>query len=168
MSREIFADLPGFSSTMTATKDSWKHEPFVDGRPVPYARQFSREQFASIKRGLVPETMEDKWFIYFDEHLFLHRSWSGEAVYRVSFVEHGEAVDVRDALIAGDELAKFGGRYEAEFLGFLIGNFLLGEDIDFPRPASVRERIFGAFQHMLAGTGYRERRHDNGSEEPER
>jgi len=32
--------------------------------------------------GLVPEEIEDKWFIYWeDDTLFFHRSWTGNCIY---------------------------------------------------------------------------------------
>ena len=39
-----------------------------------------------IRRGLVPEQMEDKWFIFWeDDTLFFHRSWTGFCIYVVHF-----------------------------------------------------------------------------------
>jgi 8-oxo-dGTP diphosphatase len=49
-------------------------------------RIYSATEFEQLKRGQVPEQMEDKWFIYFDEPLlYLHRSWTGFCIYRVAF-----------------------------------------------------------------------------------
>ena len=41
-------------------------------------RVFSQEDMDRIRRGVVPETMDDKWFIYWTEDaLYFHRSWTG-------------------------------------------------------------------------------------------
>ncbi|MCW3849120.1 hypothetical protein OF829_17915 [Sphingomonas sp. LB-2] len=50
-----------------ATGASWKHEPFGATRPIPYRRAFTVAEFSRLRRGLVPEVTEDKWFIYFEE-----------------------------------------------------------------------------------------------------
>jgi hypothetical protein len=62
---------------MQASQTSWKCEPFNEGVPIPYQAAFDSGQFARLKEGLVPQQMEDKWFIYYEEpYLFLHRSWT--------------------------------------------------------------------------------------------
>lgn len=67
-----------------ASADFWKSEPFREGVPLPYQAVFSSEEFARLKTGLVPQSMEDKWFVYYEEpHLFIHRSWTGQPVYRL-------------------------------------------------------------------------------------
>ena len=52
---------------MSAAPDSWKRIPFTEGEPIDYAATFSRSEFAKLREGLVPEAMEDKWFVYYDE-----------------------------------------------------------------------------------------------------
>jgi hypothetical protein len=43
--------------------------------------------------------MEDKWFIYYDEpHLFLHRSWSGQPVYRLAITQGDKGFEVAESL----------------------------------------------------------------------
>ena len=75
-----------------ATPDAWKTEDLPARRTsVPLDRAFSREEMERIRHGVVPEEMEDKWFIYWrDDALFFHRSWTGYCVYVVRFVPDGE------------------------------------------------------------------------------
>ena len=48
----------------------------------------SEEEFEHIKRGIVPEEMEEKWFIYFeDDKLYFHRSWSGSLIFIATFTD---------------------------------------------------------------------------------
>jgi hypothetical protein len=69
---------------MTADKDSWKREPFTGGLPIPFQATFSPTELSRLRKGLIPKSMDDKWFIYFESpYLYLHRSWTGKLIYRV-------------------------------------------------------------------------------------
>lgn len=59
-----------------ATRTSWKIKPMPEARAeVPYARTFDAAEYVRLQRGLIPEQMEDKWFIFFEAPwLFLHPS----------------------------------------------------------------------------------------------
>ena len=50
----------------TAKPDDWKRLPFAAMSPIPYRAAFDPAQFAELAKGLRPEVMEDKWFIYLD------------------------------------------------------------------------------------------------------
>jgi len=53
-------------------------------------RTFSPQEMEHIRRGLVPEQMEDKWFIYWqDDTLFFHRSWTGSCIHCCPFHPRG-------------------------------------------------------------------------------
>jgi hypothetical protein len=126
---------------MAATKDRWKHIPFTVGVAIPFRAIFSLEEFDRIREGMMPEAMEDKWFGYFEEpHLFLHRSWGGQPVYRVALIAHGDGVAVAEALCVAEVLAKSTPEYEAKLLDFLISNLILGYDTPFPRSPPSRRR----------------------------
>jgi hypothetical protein len=105
--------------------------------------------------------MEDKWFVYFEApYLYFHRSWTGLAVYRVALERQNETTRVAEALWA-NELANQGKTtpaYEAQLLGFLVSNLLLGRRDPFPVPESLLDASTpaGVYQHHMAGTGYRE------------
>jgi hypothetical protein len=142
---------------MIARADSWKREPFGPVAPIPYAATFTPAEFERIGRGLIPEAMEDKWFIYFQEpSLFLHRSWTGQAVYRVDFARDGGEMRVREAVCAAELVVDGDGAYQARLLSFLIANFLLGRAEPFPMPTGLTEPAPGVYQHVVAGTGYPE------------
>ncbi len=41
---------------------------------------------AALRRGHIPQEMEDKWFWYMEgDTLYAHRSWTGFCIYRVDF-----------------------------------------------------------------------------------
>lgn len=144
---------------MKAEATSWKREPFKAGVPVPCSLSLTPEEFEQVQVGLVPLEMEDKWFIYFEApFLYLHRSWTGQPVYRLKFVVQEAGATVEEALWS-DELAnstKEERSYQALLIDFLISNLLLGRRKPFPKPVGVREPAAGIYQHHVSGTGYRE------------
>jgi hypothetical protein len=145
---------------MPACSTSWKHEPFKEGIPIPYQAAFDNQQFARLKEGFIPQEMEDKWFIYYEEpYLFLHRSWgNGQPVFRVSLRSTDKGAEVSEALwsknLASD--SKWGTNYWAALLDFLVSNLLLGLRKPFPLPPGPITWTPGALQHSFSGTGYQE------------
>ena len=144
-----------------ATRDAWKtlpaSEPFVS---LPLEGFFSDAQFARIRHGLIPKEMEDKWFVYFDEPwLLLHRSWTGQLVYRVRFesTDGGMRVVLAEVIDARDRYSRSSDEFEARLLDFLIRRLLLGEPVPFPIE-DANPSPPGAFQHHIAGTGGPEER----------
>jgi hypothetical protein len=141
-----------------ATKDSWKRIPFTNGAPVPYHSAFSRDELDRLRDGLVPEVMEDKWFAYFeDPYLFLHRSWTGEPVYRVTLAAGGDGTSVTEALCVAKVIEETSADYQAQQLDFLISDLLLGKNKPFPVPPNGWEARPGLLQHTVAGTGFAQR-----------
>jgi hypothetical protein len=50
-----------------ATRNSWKTEPIPELKTrLQLECNFSLEEFQRLKLGLIPEQMEDKWFIYLE------------------------------------------------------------------------------------------------------
>jgi hypothetical protein len=144
---------------MPASASSWKREPFTEGVPLPFSAEFNNEELSLLSEGLVPEQMEDKWFVYYDApHLFFHRSWTGKPVYRVALDVGPNGAVASEALwatkFATTDNADPG--YQAKLLDFLISNLLLHQSKPFPRPAGIKEPMPGVFQHHATGTGFRE------------
>lgn len=139
-----------------ATRSDWQIEAFQGEEPVPYQAAFSREEFDRIAIGLIPEVMEDKWFIFLEGNsLYLHRSWTGQGVFKVDFVVEPDSARVDTAVMSpGGYLGT--PDYNARMLAFLIDNLLLGRNTEFPRPKGVGEPAPGVFQHIVSGTGYPE------------
>jgi len=53
-------------------------------------RRFSPKEIRQIKPGFRPESMDDKWFIFFEQdRLYIHRSWTGFCIYVVHFEKAG-------------------------------------------------------------------------------
>ncbi len=74
-----------------AERNDWKrldmpeqHETFILRRP------FTAQQMAALRRGNIPQGMEDKWFWFMEgDTLFAHRSWTGFCIYRIDFKPDG-------------------------------------------------------------------------------
>ena len=141
---------------MPASSTSWKRAPLKEGVPIPYHAAFDNEQFLRLKEGVIPKQMEDRWFIYYDEpHLFLHRSWTGQPVYRVTLKQAGNGAEVTEALLSKD-LANTSedADYQVQLIDFLVSNLLLRQHKPFPVPSDLAESKQGLFQHHISGTDY--------------
>ncbi|HKA35577.1 MAG TPA: hypothetical protein VKH43_02075 [Thermoanaerobaculia bacterium] len=72
----------------------------AENERIALERDYSIEEFDRLRAGLVPQEMEDRWFIYFeDPWLFLHRSWTGFCIYRVRFELSGTRARVAEVIV---------------------------------------------------------------------
>lgn len=91
--REAFPDPePEPARTVPVQADDWRIAPMpalhVD---IPLERRFSDAEMARVRLGVMPDRMEDKWFVYWDDsRLYLHRSWTGMCMFVAQFVEDAE------------------------------------------------------------------------------
>ena len=95
------------------------------------------------------------------DSLYLHRSWTGQGIYRVDFRQAGNQLEVTRALVTAGTLQYRRGKDQDEvaLLDFLIRGLLLHQPLVFPVPAD--EPMGGApgvYQAHVTGTGYPERR----------
>jgi ADP-ribosyl-[dinitrogen reductase] hydrolase len=66
----------------TATKETWKNIPIDNPKRIVIDLIFTVKQFSKLILGLIPQQMEDKWFIYYEkERLYFYRSWTGNKIY---------------------------------------------------------------------------------------
>ena len=111
-----------FSFHMPATRTSWKWEPFKECVLIPYHAAFDPEQVSRLREGLIPRTVEDKWFIFHEEsQLFFHRSWTGQPVYRFTFTTLGDGGATVSEAFWSNEIArasKDGPEYQARLSDF--------------------------------------------------
>jgi len=144
-----------------ATRNDWKAEPMPNMTSrLPYVRKYSREEYEKISFGLIPQEMEDKWFIILeDDSLYLHRSWTGFCVYKMQLeLSEGEYIVV-DVLANRDPEQHKGTdiNYDTAMLNFLIENFLLKKQTPFPLPSNLLNDLpKGVYQHHISGSGYPE------------
>ena len=77
------------NKTSAACRDDWKTEPMPQQHETfVLNRSFSDEEMEVLRRGHIPQAMEDKWFWYMEgSTLWVHRSWTGHCIYRIDFKE---------------------------------------------------------------------------------
>ena len=107
-----------------AVRGDWKTRPMPEARAtIALEHSYTLAEFAALQAGLVPEEMEDKWFIFFeDPWLYLHRSWTGFCIFQVRFETTATGVRVAEALVNRDP-AQYGGtsaREDASLLAILL------------------------------------------------
>ncbi len=106
-------------------------------------RTYSLEEMARIRKGLVPEQMEDKWFIYWkDGALFFHRSWTGFCIYIVHFAAEGDGWKMFQADVNRDpeQYTETSDEKDTATIYYLVDVLLLHRDVDFPSNASSPEK----------------------------
>ena len=147
--------MPEPSSQEIATRHSWECWPPGPMEPIPFHAIFSAAQYARIRRGFVPDVMEDKWFIYWEEDiLYLHRSWTGRCIYRVHFESEQDAYEVSRAFVTAGEAQyrRAADDHEVRQLHFLIRALLLHECVRFPYPSWIgRWGNRGLYRYLVAG-----------------
>ena len=127
----------------TAVPSAWKTHALPARRAsVTLDRVFSPQDMDGICRGVVPETMDDKWFIYWKEDaLFFHRSWTGFCIYVVRFAADGDAWRMMQADVNRDprQHQETDTDRDARLIGCLIDVLLLHRHAAFPHAGSPRE-----------------------------
>ncbi len=82
------------SKARVARRGDWKTKPMPEQHDTfVLGRTFGAEEMDALRRGNVPQAMEDKWFWYMEgPTLWAHRSWTGYCIYRIDFGEDGRHV----------------------------------------------------------------------------
>jgi hypothetical protein len=116
-------------STPPATAESWKISPMPQERqPLDLELTLLSEAYGQIQLGYVPQRMEDKWFIYFEDGwLNFHRSWTGSCIYRLRFKPSGKDYRVSEAWVNHNpaEYKSTDAESDRQQVRFLIDNLLL-------------------------------------------
>lgn len=80
------------------------------------ARVFTHDEMTRLRAGLVPEEMEDKWFVVFtDDELRLYRSWTGHHIYTVRFEPAPWGERIAELLVDGASGVELEGACETLF-----------------------------------------------------
>lgn len=106
-----------------ARPGDWQAHPFAGPTgSLAFKRRFTADQMRRLQQGLVPEQMEDKWFIvWHDDALWLHRSWTGQCIYRVCFAPDGDGFAVADVQVPRDpQVASTADGFAENMLGVML------------------------------------------------
>jgi hypothetical protein len=96
---------------------------------IPFERSFTAAEFLRLKQGIEPQSMEERWHIFFrDPWLHFVRSWTGFCVYKVRLEDSDKGCKIAEVWVSRDR-RQYGGtdaREDAERLSFLIDHLLVG------------------------------------------
>ena len=119
-----------------AQASDWRTQPLPPIRmAIELRRVFSNDEMNHIRRGFLPEAMEDKWFIYWqDDTLFFHRSWTGFCVYAAHFqcIEEEWRLIGAEVNTDPEQYHVSSDHQEAKMIDYLIGLLLLRRSASYP------------------------------------
>src|SRR3990172_9038411 len=130
-----------------ATPSDWRTEALPSKRTtICLDRSFSSHDMKRIRKGLVPEQMEDKWFIYWkDGSLFFHRSCTGFCVYIARFASAGDSYRMIEADVNRDpeQYSELSDERDARMISYLVDVLLLQQEAVFPSddPSSEKQAL---------------------------
>lgn len=86
------------------TSTQWKNEPLIAPVPIPApTRIWTEDEMPHIRFGLLPVSMDDKWFMFMEDNLLhLHRSWTGHGIYQAQFVQDEDGYRITRAVVTSD------------------------------------------------------------------
>lgn len=126
------------------TRSHWKFEPLIDPVPIPApTRIWTEDEMTQIRLGLLPVSMDDKWFVFMEgDHLLLHRSWTGHGIYEAEFAEHENGYRITRAVVTsdGERYRRSSDATESARLERFIGSLLLDEQDVAPWPVDDAHR----------------------------
>jgi hypothetical protein len=128
------------SPPVPVTAADWRHHPLPELRYLlPIKRHFTAAEMAELQLGFLPDDMDDKWFIYWQNNtLYFHRSWTGFAIYEVSFEVAANGSGQIQACWVNDDPAQhrsFAASAEQHSLTSTIKSLLLGRASALTTPA---------------------------------
>lgn len=116
----------------TATKKTWANYPIDNPKKIDIDLHFFNKQFLKLTKGLIPQEMEDKWFIYYEnEWLYFHRSWTGYGIYKAKLNKEVVGYSIKEFWVERNK-EKFENdddNSDIETFTFLIARGLLGIDV---------------------------------------
>lgn len=146
---------------MLATRHSWSNlQPLPAQRSLLYLeRQLTEQEYERVCRGLIPENMEDKWFIFVEEDtLYIHRSWTGYCIYQLNLIRGHTTCTIGDAFVNRDvsQYSNSSDRDDERLVMFLIDHLLLGNSSPLLRSNDIPSGIATELHlHHLIGTGHK-------------
>ena len=110
MNKLLNGEDPLPDKTKVATSTSWKTEPMpqTDISRIKVNISVTEKDMHIIRKGHIPEVMEDHWFMYCDEEYIRYfRSWSGACAFEAHFHQEADHY-VIDEICINHALMEFG------------------------------------------------------------
>jgi hypothetical protein len=105
---------------------------------------FNAAEWDALQQGVIPEEMEDKWFIYEGGGwLNFHRSWPGFCVYQVGLRKTPTGVEIAEAWVNRnkEQYTCADDAYDAQLLSWLIDVLLLKRPAPWPESGKGDEAL---------------------------
>jgi hypothetical protein len=139
-----------------ATKTTWKNFPIDKPRRIEFYMNFTDQQFSKLSNGLIPQQMEDKWFIYYENNwLYFHRSWTGLGIFKAQVIKETEGYAIKDFWVETnhDNYKNRDDNAEIANFSFLVTQGLLGIDVRefYTHSETDVVRAWSNFGNMLFG-----------------
>lgn len=119
------------SSRPTARRSDWLTQPMSDQRTrLAVELHYNLAEMAFIRRGFIPDVMEDKWFVLFENQmLYCFRSWTGYEIYRAQLLASQGDYLVREIVACRDRdlYRNTDDNYDISQFQFLIDLLFLGD-----------------------------------------
>lgn len=115
-----------------ATKDTWQNQPIDNPKRIAIDLHLTDKQFSKLTNGLIPQQMEDKWFIYYEnEWLYFHRSWTGNGMYKAKLNKETDGYSITEFWTERNQekYKNEDDNTDVETFSFLIARGLLGIDV---------------------------------------
>lgn len=124
-----------------AERASWQTQPMPERKvTLAFHRAFDDVEMEQIRLGIVPEEMEEKWFIYFEgDRLYFHRSWTGFCIYIVEFSIDRKRITAVRVEVNRDpsQYTESNDAYDLRMLNYLIDVLLLERRAEWPDPGNL-------------------------------
>lgn len=141
----------------TAKRTDWKCMPMPTAKAkLNFERTYTEEEYKRMNLGLIPQEMEDKWFIFLEaDVLYLHRSWTGFCIYEVHFERTGNRYTVSEVWANRDkeQYKNEDQEYDQALLDYLIGRILLDKNVPFPNGKEKGTATASLAQFHIVGHG---------------
>ena len=125
-----------------ALKSDWdRYEPMPEEHVVlSFQHEYSPGDYEKIQYGVIPEQMEDKWFIYFEENkLHCHRSWTGNCLYIAEFEVSERSSKITKLTVNRDreQYTERDNNWDCHFVVYLINLLLLHKPTPYPEKDDI-------------------------------
>lgn len=121
----------------SANRTSWhKVKPLSQiYKNISLERRFSLDEYKIISQGYIPNSLDDKWFIFIEENImFIYNSRAGTCIYQIIFQKSDDHYEIINVLVNRDpkEYINTNEIYDLHQVDFIIDWFLLGKSVPFP------------------------------------
>lgn len=141
--KAMFGESPLPDKSKIATAEDWQIEPMPDNpnetSSMPLNLAISADMIEIIRKGHIPESQEDHWFIYCDEeYIRYYRSWTGMCAFEAHYKKSDEEYII-DNIIINHALAQFG--VNGDIPGVALFRYLITAEAELDKNGAWQDYI---------------------------